>query len=48
MTRRKYSFMLTSSKSYGCKHCGQWQRISGWDWLALLTCKIHERKCHAT
>jgi hypothetical protein len=43
--RRRYGFILTSTKTYGCKHCGQWQRFSSFDWLALMFCKLHERKC---
>ena len=43
--RRVYSFMLTSSISYGCKYCGHWQKISRWKWVALMACKRHERNC---
>lgn len=43
--KRKYSFILTKNISYGCRHCGDFQRISAWDWVALLACKMHERTC---
>lgn len=43
--RRRYGFILTRSRSCACTYCGQWQRTSGWWWLAILACKIHERKC---
>lgn len=43
--RFRHEFMLGGSICYMCKHCGRWQRTSGFDWIALLKCKIHERNC---
>lgn len=43
--RFRHEFMLTGSTTYACLHCGHYQRISSWEWLALLACKIHERRC---
>lgn len=43
--RYRHDFMLSGSVCYMCRHCGIWQKISSFDWLALLHCKIHERTC---
>ena len=43
--RFRHDFILTLNTCFMCKHCGQWQRISSWRWVALLACKLHERKC---
>lgn len=43
--RFRHEFMLTGNVAYMCKYCGLWQCISSWEWLALLACKLHERKC---
>lgn len=43
--RRRYEFILTNNKIYMCRFCGNWQRISRFEWLALLHCKRHERTC---
>lgn len=45
MGRHYYESILTGWKTYGCCHCGEYQRYSRWNRVALWNCVRHENKC---